>query len=137
MARGRSKKKLDLEIPAPGMADEDEAQTPATKETKPVEEAPAPPPKASKPEKEVPLGEDWRRDGKQFDISLQDAKELNKYKSLEETDSLADAKDIANGIAFEEGRVVTVWDRKLGGVCYRFDPNAPLEEETEKKGKKK
>lgn len=52
---------------------------------------------------------------------------------------LADAKDIANNAAFEEGRVVIVWDRKRMETCYRIDPNAPLveeEDDSKKKGKK-
>jgi hypothetical protein len=137
----KSKKKLDLDIPAPGMADlEDES--PVEEPHEEVVDETDPQPKRTKtpkaPVENYPAGEYWRMDGKQFDISLQDAKESNKYQSFEETDSLADAKDIANNAAFEEGRVVIVWDRKLGGPCYRIDPNAPLEEEEEpkKKGKK-
>jgi hypothetical protein len=141
MARGRSKKKLDFDIPAPGMADEDDAPATAVEEEAPAEateevEQPKPE-KPKKPEKEYPPGEEWRRDGKQYDISLQDAKENNKYQSFDETDNLGDAKNIANDTAFEESRVCIVWDRKLGGVCYRIDPNAPLEEEDEDDKKKK
>lgn len=149
MGRGRSKKKLILEIPEPGMADLDDDDPPATPEPAPVPKSkktkPAPEPepvaarpkKKSEPVKDYPPGEYWRQDGKQYDVSLQDAKEKNKYQSFDESDDLADAKDLANNAAFEDGRVAIVWDRKLAGICYRIDPNAPLEETEEKKGKKK
>jgi hypothetical protein len=127
MARGKSKKKLKFDIPLPGMADIDDAPAATV-----IEEAPVQPETKSQksltPEKEYLLGEEWRRDGKQFDISLQDEKEKNKYKSFDETDLLDDAKDIANNTAFEKGRVVIVWDRKCMEICYRIDPNAILVE---------
>lgn len=159
MGRGPSKKKMVFEIPEPGMADVDDddlpppAPAPKPKrqpkaKPEPVEEVaeevpvaePDPTeakPKAPKPEKEYPPGEYWRMDGPRYDVSLQDAKEKNKYLRFDETENLADAKDLANNAAFEDGRVAIVWDRKEGGICYRIDPNAPLEEDDNKKGKKK